>query len=91
MCLMAGVFTIVISYMRKHGIRLWMRAATAAYFGFFPVIVMFTLCSAKDGIFAGALLLLLLSLDEMGREREKFFTGWQKPLFFCGQSARPLV
>ena len=83
MCLMAGVFTIVISYMRKHGIRLWMRAATAAYFGFFPVIVMFTLCSAKDGIFAGALLLLLLSLDEMGREREKFFTGWQKPLFFC--------
>lgn len=83
MGLMAGVFTFMVSYMRKCGIRLWARAAAAVYFGFFPVIVMFTLCSAKDGIFTGALLLLLIALDEMAREREKFFVGWKRPLFFC--------
>lgn len=86
MCLMAGVFTCVVSYMRKRGIRLWVRAATAVYFGCFPVIVMFALCSAKDGIFTGALLLLLIALDEMTREREKFFEGWGKPLFFCASA-----
>ena len=83
MGLMAGIFTFMISYMRKRGIRLWARAAAAVYFGFFPVIVMFTLCSSKDGIFTGALLLLLIALDEMARKKEKFFEGWKRPLFFC--------
>lgn len=86
MFLMAGVFTCMVSYMEKRGTRLWARAATAVYFGFFPVIVMFTLCSAKDGIFTGALLLLLIALDEMARERKDFFAGWKKPLFFCASA-----
>ncbi len=86
MCLMAGVFTYMVAYMKKRGIRLWARAATAVYFGFFPVVVMFTLCSAKDGVFTGALLLLLVALDEMAREKEKFFYGWKKPLFFCASA-----
>lgn len=83
MCLMAGVFTGMLSYMRKRGIVWPARAMTAVYFGLFPVVVMFTLCSAKDGIFTGALLLLVIALDEMARERETFFAGWKKPLFFC--------
>lgn len=48
------------------------RVAASLYFGFFPVIVMFALCSAKDGIFTGAMLLLLIALYEMGKEKEKF-------------------
>lgn len=82
MCLMAGVFAYVLSYMRKCGVRRAFRAVTALYFGFFPVIVMFVLCSAKDGIFTAALLLLLIAMDEMTKERERFFVGWKRPLFF---------
>lgn len=82
MCLLAGVFAYVISYMRKRGIKRALRVMTALYFGFFPVIVMFVLCSAKDGIFTAALLLLLIALDEITREKEDFFTGWKKPLLF---------
>lgn len=81
MCLMSGVFTYVVSYMKKCRIKRAFRVAVSLYFGFFPVIVMFVLCSAKDGIFTGAMLLLLIALYEMGKEKEKFFAGWKKPLF----------
>ncbi|HBA68319.1 MAG TPA: hypothetical protein DCZ40_03065 [Lachnospiraceae bacterium] len=82
MCLMAGVFAFVLSYMRKCKVKRLFRVITALYFGFFPVIVMFVLCSAKDGIFTAALLLLLIALDEMTKEGETFFKGWKKPFFF---------
>lgn len=90
MCLMAGVFAYVLSYMKKRGIRRAFRAITALYFGFFPVIVMFVLCSAKDGIFTAALLLLLIAADEMTKERERFFIGWKRQLFF-GVSALAMM
>ncbi len=81
MCLMSGVFTYVVTYMKKCRVKRAFRVAASLYFGFFPVIVMFALCSAKDGIFTGAMLLLLIALYEMGKEKEKFFAGWKKPLF----------
>lgn len=83
MCLLAAVFTYVIAYMGKCRVRRGFRVMTAFYFGFFPVIVMFALCSAKDGIFTAAMLLLLTALDEMAKEKENYFTGWKKPLFFA--------
>ncbi len=82
MLFMSGVFTYVVSYMKKRGVAFLLRAGTFFYFAFFPVIVMFTLCSAKDGIFTAALLLLLLSMADMAREKESFFASWKKLLFF---------
>ncbi len=82
MLFMSGVFTYVVSYMKKRGIAFLFRVGTFFYFAFFPVIVMFTLCSAKDGIFTAAFLLLLLSLADMAREKESFFTSWKKQFFF---------
>lgn len=86
MCLMAGVFTYVVYYMKKIGIRRFLRGASLLYFGLFPVNVMFVLCSAKDGIFSGAFLLLLVALTDMVKNREKFFAGWRGPLLFCGSA-----
>ncbi len=86
MFFMAGVFTYTVSYMKRRGVRPWLLALTVLYFAFFPVIVMFTLCSAKDGIFTGALLLLVISTAEMGREQERFFAGWKQPLLFGGSA-----
>lgn len=83
MLFMAGVFTCMLSYMKKQKVKRYLRVLTALYFGFFPVIVMFTLCSAKDGIFTGALLLLLLSMRELAKQKQEFFHGVREPLFFC--------
>lgn len=86
MCLLSGVFTYVLSYMRKCGVKRMFRIVTALYFAFFPVIVMFTLCSAKDGIFTAALLLLLISIYEMAKQGKKFFESRNFPILFCASA-----
>lgn len=86
MLLMAGVFTYVVGYMKRKKISRRLRILTALYFALFPVIVMFTLCSAKDGIFSAAFLLLLLSLTEMAEQKGEFFKN-RKNLLLFGISA----
>lgn len=86
MFVMAGVFTYVISYMKKVGIGRRLRVLSLLYFGLFPVNVMFVLCSAKDGIFSGAFLLLLTALVDMVKNREGFFKDWKKQLLLVGSA-----
>lgn len=86
MCLLSGVFTYVVSYMRKCRVKHALRMITVLYFAFFPVVVMFTLCSAKDGIFTAALLLLLISIYEMAKQGEKFFESRKSPILFCSSA-----
>lgn len=82
MLVMAGIFAFAIHYMKERGAGFYLRALTVIYFAFFPVIVMFTLCSAKDGIFTGALLLLVILIADMAGERKRFFSGWKGPVLF---------
>lgn len=82
MLVVAGCFTYLLSYLRKKKVSGWLRLLAAVYFAFFPVIVMFTLCSAKDAIFTAALLLLLVSMLEMGIMEDRFFTSKPQMLFF---------
>ena len=78
MILVSGGFTFLLSYLRKKKVSKTLRFISMLYFGFFPVIVMFTLCSAKDALFSTALLILLICLLEMNLNSDSFFTskGW---------------
>lgn len=82
MMIVSGGFTYLLSFMRKRKVSKAVRIISLLYFALFPVIVMFTLCSAKDAIFTVALLLLLLSLLDMGSDRETFFASRAKMIFF---------
>ncbi len=82
MCLVSGTFTYLIYYLRKKRVSKFVRIAAVLYFAFFPVIVMFTLCSAKDAIFTSAFLLLLINLLEMGMEQDEFFASKRSIAFF---------
>lgn len=82
MVCMAGVFTYVISFMKKSGVRRWLRAVGVFYYAFFPVNVMFVLCSAKDGLFSAALLLLLTALAQMAGQPETFWKDWKNTAVF---------
>lgn len=86
MLFMAAVFAYVLEYMKKSGVSGWMRVCGALYFAFFPVNVMFVLCSAKDGIFSGALLILLTALTELGKRPEAFFASREKMAVFGGSA-----
>ena len=79
MILAAGGFTFLMSYLRRKKVSPILRLVSLFYLGLFPTVVMFTLCSAKDALFTLALLLLLISLLEMGTRAEDFYAsaGWQ--------------
>lgn len=78
MVLISGGFTFLLSYLRRKKVSKGMRLVSILYFGLFPVVVMFTLCSAKDALFTIALLVLLICLLEMNSDSCKFFAskGW---------------
>lgn len=82
MVIVSGGFTYLMSYLRRKKVSRGLRIIAMIYFAFFPVIVMFTLCSAKDTIFTVALLLLIVYLFEMGITKEDFFASKKKMLFF---------
>lgn len=87
MLFVAGGFTFLFWYLRKKGIPRVVRLIGLAYLGLFPTVVMFTLCSAKDGLFTTALLLLLICLLEMGMQ-ESFFSskGWRLLFVLSGMA-----
>ncbi|MCH5261502.1 MAG: hypothetical protein J1F42_01155 [Lachnospiraceae bacterium] len=82
MIIVAGGFTYLLWFMRKKRVSRAIRLLSLFYFAFFPVIVMFTLCSAKDALFTVALLMLLLSLLDMGNNAEDFFSSRKQEIFF---------
>lgn len=82
MMLVAGSFTVLLIYMRNKKVSKAIRFFSLLYFAFFPVVVMFTLCSAKDAIFTAALLLLLVSMLEMGISTDAFFASKARMAFF---------
>ena len=90
MLLAAGVFTSLLSFLRKKKVSCGLRIFGLFWLGLFPTVVMFTLCSAKDALFTLALLLLLICLCEMGTE-ETFFEkkGWR--LLFVFSSAAMML
>lgn len=82
MFVVAGGFTCLLAWLRKKKVSKAVRLLSLLYFAVFPVIVMFTLCSAKDALFTVALLLLLLVMLEMGIAEDAFFSSKAGMLFF---------
>ncbi|MCH5258161.1 MAG: hypothetical protein J1F18_00345 [Lachnospiraceae bacterium] len=91
MMIVSGGFTYLLSFMRQRKIPRVFRILSLLYFAFFPVIVMFTLCSAKDTLFTIALLMLLLSLLDMGNDAAVFFSSKKKMLFFVLSAAAMML
>lgn len=73
MAVLSILFSWCIRRLKKEGMGLFGRVLTALYFGLFPVIVMFSLCSAKDGLFTGMLLIMVVLFRELCQAPEEFF------------------
>lgn len=72
MLFMAGCFTYAISFMKKHGVKKWVRIIAFLWFAFFPVIPMYVFCSTKDSLFTAILLVQLLLFYEFVQEGADF-------------------
>lgn len=83
MAVMAGIFGWCVWSLRKRGLGKGFCILITVYFGICPVLVMFSLCSAKDGLFAGMLLLMTVFLSRLCREPE-YFLEKKRNLFLLG-------
>lgn len=88
MLFMTGVFSYALTFLRKNiaiksvdeasgninyrGKKVY-RTIAVLFFGLFPTIVMYTLCSTKDGLFSTFLLLLVIELMKLLSDTENFF------------------
>lgn len=81
MTLISLVFAILIRYLEKLKVLNRLGAVLlSVYFGICPVLVMYSLCSAKDGLFAAALVVIYILFDGMVRDSENFFKSKKKPV-----------
>ncbi len=83
MAVLSLIFGYFIWKLKEHG--LWKRGQwiLTFYLGICPPLVMFCLCSAKDGLFMGMLLIQVLLLLDLCEDVEAFFTNKKKLLLFA--------
>ena len=86
MLVMAGIFGFCVEKLKMHGLKKLWSVLLTLYFGLCPVLVMFSLCSAKDGLFTGMLLVMVILLREMCRAPEQFFCNKGAMLLFGAAS-----
>lgn len=72
MGVMSFIFAGCVEILKDRGLRRPWRMGLTLYFGLCPVLVMFSLCSAKDGLFTGMLLITVLLLQELCTCPEKY-------------------
>ncbi|RKM54265.1 hypothetical protein D6853_13630 [Butyrivibrio sp. X503] len=80
------IMTYVINYLRKRGIGKNSIILWTLYYGVFPTIVMYTLCSSKDGLFSAFLLLMTVLLIELVRDTEGFMSDKKKQMLLLASA-----
>lgn len=84
MAVLSVLFSWSIGRLKKEGMGKKGAFLTTLYFGLCPVVVMFSLCSAKDGLFTGMLLIMVLRLREFAGNPEGFFQKKLHVVLFAG-------
>lgn len=91
MLAMNAIYAYAVTYMQKRGIGRKQRIVWVIFYGAFPTIVMYTLCSCKDGLFSALLFLVTIFLVQLLDEREDFLKNKAKVcVFVCAAALMPL-
>ena len=72
MAVLSGVFSYTICYIKRkinHKPFVW---GAVLFYGLFPVIPMYAVCSAKDGIFTGAFLIVVIKMLQLLEDTSGF-------------------
>lgn len=71
--IMTAIFAYLITFIKRCGVKKVFRIISVLFMGMFPTIVMYTLCSTKDGLFSAFLLLFVIKLLQLSGDPEAFF------------------
>lgn len=72
MAVLSGVFSYTICYIKRkinHKPFVW---GAVLFYGLFPIIPMYAVCSAKDGIFTGAFLIVVIKMLQLLEDTSGF-------------------
>ncbi len=86
MMVITAIFAYVTDYLYQKKLGKTGNLITCLYYGLFPTIVMFTLCSSKDGLFGAFLLLLTVFLFQMVEDLEGFLSSRSKVVLFISSA-----
>lgn len=86
MIILSGIFAWCVEKLKVRGMGKREGLLLTFYFGLCPVLVMFSLCSAKDGLFTGMLLVMVILLQELLRDPDEFFKRKGTVFLFAASS-----
>ena len=72
MLILSGVFSYTICYVRKKITQKYILWGMGLFYGFFPVIPMYAVCSSKDAIFTAAFLVVIIKMLQLYDNTEEF-------------------
>lgn len=72
MAVMAAVFSYTLIWIKRRWRNKWLSLGGILFYGLFPVIPMYAVCSAKDGLFTAAFLVVVLQMLTLFEEPERF-------------------
>ena len=82
MLVISAVYAYVVTFLQRKGIAKRARVFWILFYGLFPTIVMYTLCSCKDGLFSAFLLLMTVFLIQLVEDHEAFLKSKNKVCLF---------
>ena len=62
MLVLSAVFSYTVFYIKTKIKQKWVEKAAVLFYGLFPVVPMYAVCSAKDGLFTGAFLVVIIQM-----------------------------
>ena len=86
MLVITAVFAYVADYLYQKKVGKIGRILTCLFYGVFPTIVMFTLCSSKDGLFGAFLLLITVFLVQLVEDIDAFLNNKKKVFLFMASA-----
>ena len=86
MAVLSLIFGYFIWKLGEYGLRKRGQWILTLYLGICPPLVMFSLCSAKDGLFMGMLLIQVLLLLDLCEDVEAFWADRKKMLLFAASA-----
>ena len=82
MLVLSAVFSYTVFYIKTKIKQKWVEKAAVLFYGLFPVVPMYAVCSAKDGLFTGAFLVVVIQMlllfenpDDYLSEKKNWFIG----------------
>lgn len=82
MLVISACLSYCIYFLNKHKVSKKIQIATLIYYAFFPVVVMFGMCSTKDSLFTAITLVTVLFIIDMILDKKEFFSNSVQVLKF---------